>query len=85
MLVVLGRRASRIATSATTTHRDVFQTSNVYGVSAAGYAYGHALSSSFPSTGIVGYSTGYGVGVGSYGARRGGVAMKMRWVCRQHA
>ena len=56
--------------------RDAFQASNgVYGASAAGYAYGHALSSSYSSTGSIGYSPGYGVG--SYGARRGsGVAMK---------
>ena len=57
--------------------RDAFQASKgVYGASAAGYAYGHALSPSYSSTGSVGYSPGYGVG--SYGARRGagGVAMK---------
>ena len=57
-------------------HRDAFQANNgVYGASAAGYAYGHTLSSSYSSTGSVGYSPGYGAG--SYGARRGsGVAMK---------
>ena len=57
-------------------HRDRFQANNgVYGASAAGYAYGHTLSSSYSSTGSVGYSPGYGAG--SYGARRGsGVAMK---------
>ena len=44
----------------------------MYGASdAAGYAYGHALSSSYSSTGC---SPGYGVG--SYGARGYGVAMK---------
>ena len=42
----------------------------------AGYAYGYTLSSPYSSTGSVGYSPGYGIGVGSYGASRGGVAMK---------
>jgi len=56
-------------------NRDGFQANNgVYGASAVGHAYGHALSSSYSSTGSVGYSPGYGAG--SYGARRGGVAMK---------
>ena len=54
--------------------RDAFQANNVYGASATGYAYGHALSSSYSSTGSVESSPGYGIG--SYGARRGGVAMK---------
>jgi hypothetical protein len=51
-------------------HHDAFQANNgagVYGASAAGCAYGHALSSSYSSTGSVWYSPGYGVG--SYGAR----------------
>jgi hypothetical protein len=35
---------------------DAFQADNgVYGASAAGYRYGHALSSSYSSTGSVGY------------------------------
>jgi hypothetical protein len=54
-------------------HRDAFRTSNVYVASAAAWSvYGHALSSSYSSTGSVEYSLGYGVGVGvrSYGARR---------------
>jgi len=56
---------------------DAFQANNgagVYGASAAGYAYGHALRSSYSSTGSVGYSPGYGIG--SYGARRSGMEMK---------
>ena len=53
-------------------HRDAFHANNgLYGASAAGYAYGQALSSSYSSTGSVRYSPGYGAGVGSYGARRG--------------
>jgi hypothetical protein len=53
-------------------HRDAFQANNsVYGISAVGYAYGHALSSPYSSTKSVGYNLGYG-------ARRdaGGVGMK---------
>jgi len=57
---------------------DAFQANNgVYDASvAAGYAYGHALSSSYSSAGGVGYSPDYGVDVGSYGARPDSVAMK---------
>jgi hypothetical protein len=54
-------------------YRDAFQANNnsVYGVSAVGYAYGHALSLRYSSTESVGYNPGYG-------ARRdaGGVGMK---------
>jgi hypothetical protein len=49
------------------------RSTNVYVASAAAWSvYGHALSSSYSSTGSVEYSPGYGVGVGvrSYGARR---------------
>ena len=64
-------------------YHDAFCVNNgagVYGASAAGCAYVHTLSSGYSSTESVGYSPGYGVGVASYGARRGrggeGVAMK---------
>jgi len=33
----------------------------MYGASAVGHAYGHALSSSYSSTGSVDHSPGYGV------------------------
>ena len=60
-------------------HCDAFQVNNgvaVYGASAtlSGYAYRYTPSSSYLSTGGVGYSLGYGVE--SYGANGGGVAMK---------
>ena len=50
----------------------------VYGASATGCAYVHTLSSGYSSTESVGYSPGYGVGVASYGARRGGEGVAMK-------
>ena len=55
-----------------------WEANNMYGASAVGHAYGHALCSSYSSTGSVDQVRGMGLG---RTARRGGVVMKREDEC----